>query len=420
MLSYGRPLEADISETAEDFLRKTANYWQTWVMRSSIPSIYQEQVIRSSLVLKLHQYEDTGAIIAAGTTSLPEAPNTQRNWDYRYCWPRDAYYTLQAFNSISHFSELESYSHFMQNLVIQSPTAIRPLYAIDGSSQITEKELPHLSGFLGHRPVRIGNGAHTQEQFDIYGQILLSLLPLFIDQRLAHKELQIAKPIIYALVANMENSFDRPDSGIWEFRHQLRHHTHTYLFHWAGASAAEKMALVFRDEALLKRARALKEQACQFIEKAYDPQRKCYSGSLDHQDLDASTLLLINMHYLHPNGTRAQDHVAAMERELTAENGLLYRYRHLDDFGSTESCFLVCSFWHVEALAKIGKFTKAKEQLDRLQKCANHLGLFSEDIYGANYQQWGNFPQTYCHVGLINSIFALDKAMDREIFQLPI
>jgi len=415
-LNYGTPLEAPLGSTCDEFLQKTKIYWRTWVKRSSIPSLYQEEVIRSALALKLHQYEDTGAIIAAGTTSLPEANGAGRNWDYRYCWPRDSYYTLKAFNLISHFSELESYAHFVHNLVSSDIDHLQPVYAIDGNAQLNEK-IMELNGYLNNTPVRIGNDARNQTQFDVYGQILLALLPLYNDRRLSVRDDKLPTTIIYQILKKIEKCFDQPDSGIWEFRNLLYRHTHTYLFHWAGCSAAERIAENYGDKTLKKYAQKLRIKAVEYIERCYDPIRKCYKASIEGEHLDASTLLLITMNYLKPYSQKSRDHLEAIYRELQSPNGLLYRYKHQDDFGSTDSSFLMCSFWYIEALAVMGKIQEANAMLKKVLTGMNGLKLLSEDVEGNQMSQWGNFPQTYSHVGLINAVFKIEQGMNKQPFQ---
>jgi glucoamylase len=411
--SYGIPLEAPLAETAEEFLFKTTQYWQKWVKSMSISQLYQEQVIRSGLVLKLHQYEDTGGIIAAGTTSLPEFPGSTRNWDYRYCWMRDTYYTLNALNSIGHFEESEKYFEYIVNIIRKESNRIQPLFSITGEHKLTEIEIP-LSGYLGNTPVRIGNDAFTHIQNDVYGQVLASILPMYIDARLVHLG-RLDHENIRQLMRLISKTMEEKDAGIWEFRNLSQHHTYTYLFHWAGAKAAKRIAIFTKDEAMQQEAEVLMDKAASYIERAYDPERKAYMQAVDSKHLDASCLQLITMHYLDPSSEKAQLHLQAMEKELMSDNGLFYRYVHKDDFGLPETTFLVCSFWYVEALACVGRVDDAVKTLDRVIQHANHLNLFSEDV-GVDGSQWGNFPQTYSHVGLMNAVYRISAKQDHPTF----
>ncbi len=415
VLTYGIPLEAPLEITAEDFLKRTVTYWREWIKTTGFSNIYQQQVIRSSLALKLHQYEDTGAIIASSTTSLPETPMEGRNWDYRYCWLRDAYYILNAFNNIGHFEEAEHYAHFIANLALQDENRYAPLYTITGSPKMNEVVLP-LEGYLGNKPVHIGNKASEQVQNDSYGQVLLSLLPLYIDRRFTFAERHDSSRWLTSIIDKIEQTIDEADAGIWEFRNTTQHHCYTNLFQWAGCKAAIKMATHIGDEALVKRAAVLLDMAAQKIEACYDEERRVYTQAIGTRNLDASTLQLIMMNYLDPSSERARDHLRAVESELKADNGLFYRYIHEDDFGKPQTTFLFTAFWYVEALACVGRIGEAIERFEELMKYANHVGLLSEDVNAVDGSQWGNFPQAYSHVGLMNAAHRIAKKLDLPDF----
>lgn len=412
--TYGVPLEAPLESTADDFLEKTTKYWLQWIKNTSIPNIFQEEIIRSALVLKLHQYEDTGAIIASGTTSLPEAPGAGRNWDYRYCWMRDSYYTLNAFNNLGHFDELEKYFLYIQNIILSEKQKIKPMYSIAGNAVPKEKELD-LEGYLGNRPVHLGNDAYRQEQNDIYGQVLASLLPLYIDRRLNYLSYTKSREVVYWLLSRIEETMEMPDAGIWEFRNKMQENCYTFLFHWAGSKAAEKIATHFSDKDLKSRASVLAARASEKIEMCYRTDLKAYMQAIGNDNLDAATLHLVTMNYLDPSGERASEHLDALAGHLKTEEGLFYRYIHEDDFGKPETTFLVCAFWYAEALAGTGKVDEAIATIEKLLGYSNHLGLFSEDA-GCDGSQWGNFPQTYSHVGLMNAIYRIAARLDRPVF----
>lgn len=413
-LTYGVPLEAPLEATAEDFLEKTRKYWVNWIKNTSIPNLFQDEIIRSALVLKLHQYEDTGGIIAAGTLGLPESPSAGRNWDYRYCWMRDSYYTLNAFNNLGHFDELERYFLYIQNIILSEKQKINPMYTIAGT-EVPEEKVLDLAGYLGNSPVRLGNNAVNQIQNDIYGQVLASLLPLYIDRRLNYLSYSKSREVIYWLLNKIAETMEEPDAGIWEFRNRLQLNCYTYLFHWAGSKAAVKIASHFSDNDLKRKAEKLAKIAAEKIELCYNPEHRAYMQAIGSNDFDAATLHLITMNYLDPSGDRAREHVEALGAHLMTEEGLLYRYIHEDDFGKPETTFLVCAFWYIETLACTGKVDEAFKSLENLLKYSNHLGLFSEDI-GRDGSQWGNFPQTYSHVGLMNAIYRIATRIDKPIF----
>lgn len=416
VLTYGAPLEAPLESTAESFLSKTIKYWRTWVKRTSIGNFYQAQVIRSALVLKIHQYEDTGAIIASSTTSLPESPGSGRNWDYRYCWLRDTFYTLNAFNNIGHFEELDKYFHYIANITLKSPHKFQPLYSVSGQTQLVEKSLD-LSGYLGNnQPVRVGNQAYEHIQNDVYGQVLVSLMPLYADRRFILSERIESKQMIFAILASIERTMHEKDAGLWEFRDLNQFHCYTFLFHWAGTCAALNIAKELGDQEMAQKALRLREQAVEKLEACYDSDRGVYTQAIGTSNLDASTLQIILMNYLDPTSEKAHRHLKSLEKELKSDNGLFYRYRHRDDFGTPETTFLICAFWYVETLAAVGRVEDAVENFESLLAYSNHLGLLSEDVDAETGSQWGNFPQTYSHVGLVNAASRIAKKLDRPNF----
>ena len=415
IMTWGIPLEAELEITAEDFLKKTKTYWNHWVKNTSTGSFHQEEVIRSALVLKLHQYEDTGAIIAASTTSLPESPGSGRNWDYRYCWLRDTHYTLQALNGLSHFSELEKFSEFVENIALTEGDRYNPLYSITINDITPEKQLP-LSGYLGNGPVRVGNQAMEHIQNDVYGQVLVTLLPLFNDARLVHHDKSNMKGLIYHLLQMIDKTMHEPDNGLWEFRNTMQLHSYTYIFHWAGSHAALLMAKKLKDNQMAKLARKLIKDASVILESCFDEERGVYTQAVNSKNLDASLLKLINMGYLNPKSKKAQQHLIALEEGLRTEQGLFYRYKHQDDFGEPETTFMICAFWYVEALAKVGRVKEAIKTFEQLLTYSNHLGLLSEDVDASTGSQWGNFPQTYSHVGLVNAAFAINRKIETPSF----
>lgn len=416
LFAGGEPFTAPIKETYEEFLNKTKAYWRRWVKETFIPSLFQKEIIRSAITIKLHQYEDTGAIIASGTTSLPEYPGSGRNWDYRYCWLRDSYFSLAALNSLGHFEEVERYLHFIQN-ILGDLKDLRPMYRINGDTEITEKEL-NLEGYMGNKPVRIGNAANFQKQFDSYGQVILSLLPLYTDERILHLEHKVDKNLIKDLLTVIEKVMDEPDSGTWELRGSKEKHLGTYIFHWAGAKAGIKIASYYNDKDLQEKAAKIVALSKENIEKCYNPEMGSYMAdqTLDHYD--ATGFLLITMNYLDSADPRTHQYFKKLKSELISTEGMVYRYRKPDDFGETHATFLICTYWYIEALICLGYLDEAQVSLQNIIKHANHLGLLSEDVSSEDGGQWGNFPQTYSHVGLINAVCRLARKRDKMVFEL--
>ncbi len=415
VLSWGIPLEGPLVHTFEDFLTRTKQYWQTWVRHCTLPKLFQKEVIRSALTLKMHQYEDTGAIIASCTTSLPEIDGEGRNWDYRFCWLRDTYYTLSALNSLGHFEEMEKYAHFIENLNMSSLESLQPVYCIDGAPQMKEIEL-NLSGYLNNKPVRVGNEASLQIQHDAYGQIVMALFSLFTDARLVNKEIYSTRSVKY-LLAYIEKTIEQPDNGLWEFRGRKSMHSYSSLFHWAGSAACKKIAKIREDKELEAKADKLMARASELLEQCYSEEKKAYTQAIGSQDLDASLLQMITLGFFHDKSNeKAVAHLRAIQKDLEIKPGFLLRYKHTDDFGLQKSAFLVCSFWYIEALIHLNFIEEATELFEQVLKAQNHLGLISEDFDINNGSQWGNFPQTYSHVGLINCAFALDKMIKKPAF----
>ena len=416
VLTYGEPLEAAAGSTSERFLKETIAYWRTWIKRSSIGDFYQEYVIRSALALKIHQYEDTGAIIAASTTSLPEFPGSGRNWDYRYCWLRDTYYVINALHHIGHFEETEKYFDYITDISFEEGLRYQPLYSISRQKNLVEEIADHLEGYLGNGPVRIGNQAYEHIQNDIYGQALISLLPLYTDHRFVFSERKDSAHLVEVALKRIEHTIDEKDAGIWEFRNSAFMHCYSNLFQWAGCCAALRIAESINNKELETKATDLMNRAAKHIEDCYDPERKVYTHAVGSPYLDASTLQLIMMNYLDPSSQRAKDHLIALEKELKTESGLFYRYLHADDFGKPETTFLICAFWYVEALACVGRVDDAIREFEKLMPYANHLMLFSEDVDEKTGSMWGNFPQAYSHVGLMNAAYRISNKLNKPLY----
>ena len=409
ILSCGEAFEGPLTKTFEEFYHLTLKYWQEWVKSTFIPSIFQTETIRSSLILKLHQYEDTGAVIAAGTTSLPEHPGSGRNWDYRYCWIRDTHFILASLNSLGHFDEAVRYSQYVLSLATNE--TIAPVFRIDGSSDLREYIID-VEGYRGEGPVRIGNQAQEQIQNDVYGQVILSLSPLFTDRRLLVDRIHPPLSLIHHLLNQIERTLPHADAGIWEFRGIQRQHVATTVFHWAGAVAAMKIAKLHDDQALFQKADELRAAAGDVIERCWRENPGVYTAHTGGEELDAAAFLLVTMGYLSPTDPRTKSHVMRLKDGLMGSDGYIRRYVAPDDFGETHSSFLICHFWYAESLAVLGMLEESQKEIQKIISTANHVGLMSEDIDSSG-GQWGNFPQTYSHVGLINAVTRLARKIDK-------
>jgi len=414
VLTWGEPLEAGLEETAERFLERTLDYWRRWVKGTRVPRDYQREVVRSALALKLHQFEDTGALLAATTTSLPEHPRSGRTWDYRFCWLRDAYFTLNALERLGHSEEMERFLEYLRNLGEEREGVLQPAYRINGDSRAEEKILEHLSGFEGDGPVRIGNQAFEHVQNDVYGEMVLGVSRLFLDARFVGEvPRHTAVDMIEGLLDQMEQRLEEPDAGLWEFRGKTRLHSFSVLMHWAGARRAAEVFNALEAPELAGRARSVEARAREVLEtQCWDEGVGALTQVAGEPQVDAAMLLAVHLGYFGDDDERASRHVSAIWEALRVDGGLLRRYAVRDDFGHMEAAFTVCTFWLVEALALIGRTDEARELFDRLLSLDNGLGLYSENILPDTLEQSGNFPQTYSHVGLINAAFRLSRRWD--------
>jgi GH15 family glucan-1,4-alpha-glucosidase len=414
VFTWGEPLEAGLEETAERFLERTLDYWRRWVKGTRVPRDYQGEVIRSALALKLHQYEDTGALLAATTTSLPEHPGSGRTWDYRFCWLRDAYFTLNALERLGHSEEMERFLEYLRNIAEQSGGVLQPAYRINGDSHAEERVLEHLAGFDGDGPVRIGNQAFEHVQNDVYGEMVLAVSRLFLDTRFVGEIPPLtAVEIVGDLLGQIENRLEEPDAGLWEFRERTRLHSFSVLMHWAGARRSVEVAEALDAQDLAERARRIEASAAELLAtRCWNEEVGALTQVAGEAQLDAAMLLAVHLGYLEADDPRATSHVDAIRSALSVDGGLLRRYASPDDFGTPRAAFTVCTFWLVEALALLGRTDEARELFERLLSLHNGLGLYSEDLLPDTLEQSGNFPQTYSHVGLINAAFRLSRRWD--------
>jgi GH15 family glucan-1,4-alpha-glucosidase len=362
----------------------------------------------------LHQYEDTGALFAATTTSLPEHPGSGRTWDYRYCWLRDAYFTLNAFERLGHSEEMEHFLLYLRNVAEEHDRTLRPVYTITGGSIADEVELDHLDGFQGEKPVRIGNQAFEHVQNDVYGEMILAVSRLLLDARFVGSlPTPHAIELVQGLLDSIDERLEEPDAGLWELRGVRKLHSFTLLMHWAGAERANEIGDRLGVSGLCDKATAVAERARQLLEeRCWNTEIGALTQAAGEPALDASMLMALHFGFFAPDDPRATSHVDAIRSALAIDGGILRRYSVSDDFGKPEAAFTVCSFWLVEALALLGRVDEARQLFEHLLSLDNGLGLYSEDILPGTLEQSGNFPQTYSHVGLINAAFRLSRSWD--------
>ncbi|HEU0305659.1 MAG TPA: glycoside hydrolase family 15 protein [Lysobacter sp.] len=387
---------------------RTLDYWREWTRYLSIPLEWQDAVIRSAITLKLCQYEDTGAIVAAITTSIPEAPHTVRNWDYRYCWLRDAAFVVRALNRLGATRTMEDYLNYLSNLATFESGALQPLYGIGFEAELAEEEVASLAGYRGMGPVRRGNLAWLQKQHDVYGSVVLASTQLFFDQRLTRPGDATSFARLEPLGDRAFETYEQPDAGLWEFRGRAETHTYSAVMCWAACDRLAKIAthLQLHDRAAHWRARS-EQMHARIMEATLDRERGHFVDAFGGHRLDASLLLLADLGFVAADDPRFVATVEAIGRELKRGDAL-FRYTEPDDFGVPETSFTICTFWYIDALAAIDRKEEAREMFDRLLARRNPLGLLSEDL-GFDGEPWGNFPQTYSHVGLIIAAMRLSR-----------
>jgi GH15 family glucan-1,4-alpha-glucosidase len=416
LLGPDETLSGGIEETAREFEEQTALYWRRWTRRLALPLEWQEAVIRSAITLKMCQYEETGAIVAAMTTSIPEAPNSQRNWDYRYCWLRDAFFVVRALNSLAELGTMEDYLRWLHDVVRTAVGGhLQPLYGIGLERHLPEQIVPHLPGYRGMGPVRVGNQAFEHFQNDVYGNVILGAAQSFHDHRL----FRVADAADFAGFEPIGERawllYDQPDAGMWELRTRSRVHTSSALMCWAACDRLAKIGYVIgsNERAALwsTRAAAIKST---ILAQAWSEKRQAFVESFGGSELDASVLLMAEVGFIDANDDRFTRTVDALERTL-CDGPFMRRYEAPDDYGRPETAFNVCSFWRIDALSRIGRSDQARAIFEALLARRNHVGLLSEDLAPISGDLWGNFPQTYSMVGIVNCAMRLSRPWDSVV-----
>ncbi len=402
-VSYNQALLNPTVGTIVDKLEKTTDYWQRWVKNCYLPKQYQKELVRSALTLKMLVYQPTGAIIAAPTTSIPEIVGGNRNWDYRFCWLRDAYFIIEALLQLSRFEVVEGFIAYMKDIASTRNNYVRPMYTIDGKVVPEEVVLTHLAGYKDSKPVHIGNSATTHLQNDVYGEMILALYPLFTDERMVRDDLDELWDLTKYLVDIAIEKFNEEDNGLWEFRNYPRHYTFSKLMCWVALDRGAKIAKVMNDHEKLVEWRAIrKHMKMEILSKAWNPDVGAFTQAYGSEHLDASTLLMTTLGFIDPKDPRMVSTVLKSEEKLM-QNGLAFRYTNEDDFGKPENAFTICTFWMIDALIHIGQKRRARKYFENVLTYANHAGLFSEDINPESGELTGNFPQGYTHVAVINT-----------------
>jgi GH15 family glucan-1,4-alpha-glucosidase len=404
------PFDGALASTCRDFHERTHEYWQEWVRRLAFSIDWQEEIIRAAITLKLCSYEETGAIVAALTTSIPEGPGSARNWDYRYCWMRDAFFVVSALNRIGATRTMEDFISYILTVATGRSDALRPMYGIVPTDVLEERNAGALAGYGGDGPVRIGNAAVDQDQHDVYGSIIMAATPMFFDRRLPRPGDAALFHVLEPLGEQAARLALEPDAGIWEYRGRKRVHTHSAAMCWAGCRRLQAIAahLGLADRALYWGTVADKI-GTEVLARAWNPKRNAFSGAFGGDELDASALLLADFGLIAPDDPRFVSTVEAIERELRRDFHVM-RYVAADDFGTPETAFLICRFWLIDAKWETGRREEARDMFVDALRLRNRYGLLSEDVHPVTGKLWGNFPQTYSMSGLIMSAIKLSRS----------
>jgi GH15 family glucan-1,4-alpha-glucosidase len=406
------PFPGDLQKTCREFVEYTREYWMEWVRGLSISYDWQEAVIRAAITLKLSNFDETGAVIAAHTTSIPEAPSSGRTWDYRYCWLRDAYFVVQALNRIGATRTMEEFISFTLSIASKPDQELRPVYSVVPTTSIEERTAPNLTGYRGDGPVRIGNAAVNQVQHDAYGSVILAAMPMFFDRRLPRPGDEGLFRLLESLGARGAAKAFEPDAGIWEYRGRRRIHTHSAAMCWAGCQRLAAIAVQLGLEGRAKYWNSIADPIhAKLLEGAWNKKRGAFTAALGSDDLDASVLLLADLGFVEVDDPRFVSTVAIMERELMREKHVM-RYAGEDDFGKPATEFLICRFWLIDAQWSLGRREVALDLFTDALQYRNRYGLLSEDVDPQTRALWGNFPQTYSMAGLVLSAMRLSRSWE--------
>jgi GH15 family glucan-1,4-alpha-glucosidase len=410
ILGPDETLAAGIAESGRDFFERTEEYWFEWCRYLALPFEWQAEVIRAAITLKLSNYEETGAIVAALTTSIPEAPGTSRNWDYRFCWLRDSYFVVHALNRLGVTRTMEGYLRFLINVATMDCVEdLQPVFGITQERPLDEWEASTLEGYRGMGPVRIGNLAYQQIQNDGYGHVVLAATQSFFDARLRRPGDVSLFEQLEVLGEKAAAKWNQPDAGPWEYRSRASVHTFSAVLCWAACDRlgkiADRLNLTYRSAYWSEHADTIRGE---ILRHSWNAKRGIVAATFGGEALDASLLLMGELGFLPYDDRRYVGTVDAIEKALRRGKHL-HRYIAEDDFGAPSTAFNVCSFWFIDALAGMGRVEEAREHFEEMLRARTKLGLLSEDLDPVTGELWGNFPQTYSMVGLINSAMLLSR-----------
>lgn len=414
LLAYNEKIFLPNTEKAFLELERTRIYWLDWSQKTPSYKKFDKEIKRSALTLKLLSYDKTGAVLAAATTSLPETIGEVRNWDYRFCWIRDASMVIKVVSQLGHKNVAKRYLQFIIDLIPDKDEKLQIMYGINKEKKLTEETLEHLKGYKGSKPVRIGNAAYEQVQNDIYG-ILMDVIYEMISQfSIGIQNGEELWGITKGIVWIVEKHWQEADKGIWEFRSEDRHFTFSKVLCWTAIDRAIKVAQMLDKQHKIEQWKPLEAKIRKDImDHAWNEEKQAFTQSYGSSHMDASVLLMESYGFIDAKDPKFVSTVLAVEQDLS-NDGLLYRYKNEDDFGEPSSSFTICTFWFINSLFKIGQEEKALKHFEQLLSYSNHLGLFSEDIDFKTKRLLGNFPQAYSHLALIECAINFSKKDSEE------
>ena len=414
LLAYNEKIFLPNTEKAFLELERTRIYWLDWSQKTPSYKKFDKEIKRSALTLKLLSYDKTGAVLAAATTSLPETIGEVRNWDYRFCWIRDASMVIKVVSQLGHRNVAKRYLQFIIDLIPDKDEKLQIMYGINKEKKLTEETLEHLKGYKGSKPVRIGNAAYEQVQNDIYG-ILMDVIYEMISQfSIGIQNGEELWGITKGIVWIVEKHWQEADKGIWEFRSEDRHFTFSKVLCWTAIDRAIKVAKMLDKQHKIEQWKPIEAKIRKDImDHAWNEEKQAFTQSYGSSHMDASVLLMESYGFIDAKDPKFVSTVLAVEQDLS-NDGLLYRYKNEDDFGEPSSSFTICTFWFINSLFKIGQEEKALKHFEQLLNYSNHLGLFSEDIDFKTKRLLGNFPQAYSHLALIECAINFSKKDSEE------
>jgi len=417
LLSYNQKLITIDNDRVYLEYQRTKVYWLNWTSRSKMYSKYTEEIIRSLLVLKIMSYQRSGAVLAALTTSIPEAIGEVRNWDYRFCWLRDASMSIATLLKLGHFNAARSFVGYIKRIIQSKSDSFQIMYGIRGEQNLQETDLPHLSGYENSRPVRIGNAAFNQSQNDVFGYLMNVIYQYFKFFPGSLDEIEEMWEIVRNISRTVTMRWRNPDRGIWEIRNGDKHFVSSKVMSWVALDRATKIAALLNKKYYQETWRRTADDIrADVYAHGWKEEIQSFTQAYSNDDMDASLLLMAEYGFIAPTDPKFRSTVLAIKKALY-HNGLMYRYINHDDFGQPSSSFTICTFGLIQALYRIGLKEEAEEIFLKLMSYSNHLGLFSEDIDFNTKRLLGNFPQAYSHLALINtaSLFSEEKPTSRFI-----